>query len=76
MLGPLEPLRLVLRENGGLVGVDVANGPLELEPNPPEDPRFKLADLLTGIRLPYSSGFINNINISLDVSSLNGIEEE
>jgi len=52
VLGPRDPFKLVLKEKAGLWGVEVAKGPLELEPNPPALPRFRLADRRTGIRLP------------------------
>ncbi len=61
VLGPREPLTLVLSEKDGLeTGVEVAKGPLELllppKALPAEaEPLFKLADLLTGILLPASS---------------------
>lgn len=69
VLGPLEaplPLTFVLRENGWReeIGVDVATGPADrgvlLPKAAPDEPRFKLADLLTGILLPPSSIKINN----------------
>jgi hypothetical protein len=51
------PFTFVLSEKGVLeeMGVDVFNGPRAAEPLPnptPEEPRFRLADLRTGIRLP------------------------
>ena len=44
----------MLRLNAGLFGVDVAVGPLELDPNPPPVPRFKLDERRTGIFVPSS----------------------
>lgn len=60
MLGPLDapPFTLVLSEKLGRCGVDVAKGPplgVLLPKAVPVEPRFKLAERLTGILLFASS---------------------